>query len=95
MRNYRRTFGEHFSEGARRLWMVAEREGLTHRALRARIARGFDVTRWLYGDVVPPVAALVRIQDLWAIPVATWLQPPSEPFTLPAMRDQATGTEGP
>jgi hypothetical protein len=89
VRAHRRELGERFSEGARQLWLVVEREGLTHKRLRERIGRGFDVTRWLYGDSVPPVAALVRIEELWGIRVALWLQKPRHRFVPPAVRKAA------
>lgn len=86
---YRRHLGKRFSEGARLLWAVVARERLSVRAVRAKIGSGGDVTRWLYGDSLPPFAAIMAIARIWKIGAETWLQPPKRPFTVPALRKAA------
>jgi len=99
VRNHRREMGPRFSEGARLLWQAAVfRDRLTMRQIRDRLGGTSDVPRWLYGDRVPVLRALMRIHKLWKIPVTAWAEPPKKPFVPPALREEyardATGTEG-
>ena len=94
VRSYRRSLGPRFSEGARLLWVELERRGESMRDLRRRIGVGADITRWLYGDAIPPLAAIVRMDKLFGIPARAWLQPAKRAFIPPAARASRTGTDG-
>lgn len=88
MRNYRRTLGARFSEGARLLWGVLAERSLTIAAAASQLGwvRG-NLSRMLYGDSIPGVGALVEVEATFGVPVARWAEPPSVPFVPPAMRD--------
>lgn len=80
------SLGPKFSEGARLLWaVVRERDG-NQAAVQREIGCGDGViSRWLYGDVTPRLSALVKVRELYAIPVESWEQKPTRPFKPPAL----------
>lgn len=91
MRHYRRHIGKKFSEGARLLWQAIEREDLTFRAAAQRVG-ALNVARWLYGDILPPLPAMVQMAKVFNIPIETWLQKPHRPFKPPAARARLART---
>jgi hypothetical protein len=79
-----------FSEGARQLWGVIFDRQLGLNELARVIRRASDpigdVPRWIYGDKIPPLWALARIEELFGIPPALWLKKPRRTFVPPARR---------
>lgn len=94
MRNYRRTVGKCFSEGARLTWAELARR-------RMNIASGAKLLGWhrgqfsraLYGDGVPGIHLLSHVKRVFGVAPEAWAEPPSDAFIPPAMRE-ATEEEG-
>ena len=78
--------GPHFSEGARLLWLLMERQGWTQSELRRRLCAHLgEVTRILYGDRFPRLAVAAEAERL-GVHVAAWQQKPRLRFVPPAAR---------
>lgn len=77
----RQTLGARFSEGARLLWLALAKDGIEHAAAAKRL--GIDravFSRLIYGDAVPPIAVLARVDEEFRIAPASWAKPPTTPF---------------
>lgn len=86
----RTTLGPRFSEGARLLWEAMEHRGWTQGQLRKELGVTTGrVSRWLYGDLRPPLTVAVSISKKLHIPEEAWMQSPSVDFVVPARRSAA------
>ena len=90
----RTTLGPSFSEGARLLWGVLLRRGLSQVDLAAMLrdpngvpVKQSTVNRWLYGERRPSLGIVVQFADLFRIPARAWSLKPSRRFVLPAAKD--------
>ncbi len=94
----RQTLGEHFSEGARQLWLkMQERDWSQTRLKRELGAKDGYVSRWLFGDRKPGLKNAMRIFEVLGIAPTLWDQPPAKAFSPPAPVDDslaATGADG-
>lgn len=79
----RRHLGPKFSEGARLLWAVLGRLN-SQEAVRERIdcSQGL-VNRWLYGDRLPGLSYVFKLEDAFGIPCRAWMLKPAKRFSLP------------
>src|ERR1051325_4371784 len=83
----RSELGEHFNEGALRMWSLLETNGWGFQELTTRLgcATGL-VTRWLYGDQRPGRAWSNKIETVFGVPHNAWDQEASVSFVPPAAR---------
>lgn len=94
-------FGDHFSEGARQLWLalpkLEKRWGLVGASsVREELQRQIGASRgtlskYLYGDRRPNLSHAVALHTLAGIAPRLWDEKPAKEFTLPAV-EAATGT---
>lgn len=80
----------HLTDGVPLLKAAMAREGLSNADLeRAVDAEGSGlITRWLKGDRRPGLQHAVKLRDLLAIPVDSWLDP-DERIAIPACAESA------
>lgn len=72
------------NEGSRLLWAVIQKVG-SQRALSVALGIGNGmVGRWLRGDQKPTTRTRILLADRYAIPIASWDESPTVPFSLPA-----------
>lgn len=86
MRFWRRTLGDAFSEGSRRLWAAADELGGVEATAAKLGTQGNQLSKWLYGDRRPSIEWAVRIQDILGIPAVEWARPATASFIPPAAR---------
>lgn len=85
----RQLLGDHFSEGARLLWVALESRGWSQGQMAKAIsAKGGVVPRWLYGDTKPSWTWAVTLRETFEIPLEAWTMQPTEPFVPPAARSE-------
>ena len=81
----RTELGPVFSVGARKLWTVLEREGLSQGKAEKLLgvqSRGL-LNRWLYGLRRPGLLSALEMQSRWDIDPATWHMPFEGEFVPP------------
>jgi len=84
MRENRTDLGIHFSEGARRLWLVLKERGPQSKlAAELSVSTG-QLTHWLYGDRRPNAKSAAKIQAALDIPAGLWGTDPLGKFEAPA-----------
>lgn len=91
-KTHRQSLGDHFSEGARVLWVSMGREKLSQEGLRRRLnehrdadrpmARGV-INRWLYGDRKPDGEGRGMLFKSLGIDPSLWECEPRKPFAPP------------
>ena len=87
MRLQRRTVGTHFSEGARQTWAAIDRKGWSHAQLAEAIGKSQSlVHRWLYGDALPDLLSVIKIEKLLRVRCLLWAMPAKNHFIPPAAR---------
>lgn len=92
----RTKLGDHFSEGARLLWLAMESRGWSQgQVAKAIEAKSGVVPRWLFGDTKPSWDWAVILRDTFEIPLEAWTLPPTQEFIPPAARELDSAPELP
>lgn len=85
-RPHRTNFGNHFNEGARRLWKCLASNDESQTLLASEIGVSVGVlSRWLYGDRKPSRESASKIEARLGIPATAWDAKAKRGFSLPAV----------
>ena len=89
---HRTDLGEHFNEGARRLWLAMAKRHETAEDVTRKlgVARGM-VGRWLYGDRRPDRLSTQKLVEKYRIPATAWDSPPEVAFEIPENEPRKAG----
>lgn len=87
MANHRTELGEHFSEGARLLWVGAEERSWSQRRLGRELgAYEGEIMGVLYGDKRPRIEIVAAAERVLGTPASAWVSKPLKAFDPPAAR---------
>jgi ribosome-binding protein aMBF1 (putative translation factor) len=82
----RTKIGDKFSEGSRRLWVEMTRRSWEQSDLAGYLDDPLStVHKWLYGDSVPSLSSLEKIERKLGIDAMLFARKPTRPFELPAV----------
>jgi ribosome-binding protein aMBF1 (putative translation factor) len=82
----RTKLGDKFSEGSRRLWVEMTRRSWEQSDLAGYLDDPLStVHKWLYGDSVPTLSSLKKIEHKLGIDAMLFAQDPIRPFRPPAV----------
>lgn len=88
----KKLLGRHFSEGARRLWLIMRWRAWSQKELAEALGKHTSViNRWLYGEHVPDLGSALLIHRVLGVPPPTWAQHPDRPFILPVILQSLGG----
>lgn len=82
--------GDHVSRGVERLWAALRRKKWTQGELARELGcHSGLVNKWMHAIQRPSLPFALRLEEVLAIPAASWGEPPTAGFEL-----KTTGTEG-
>jgi transcriptional regulator with XRE-family HTH domain len=89
----KKLLGRHFSEGARRLWLIMRWRAWSQKELAEALGKHTSViNRWLYGERSPDRESALLIHKVLGIAPIAWDQHPAQPFTLPSVLESIGGS---
>jgi transcriptional regulator with XRE-family HTH domain len=85
-RTHRTTVGEHYNEGARRLWKAIVRDGIRQADVAARLeCDPGALNKWLFGQQRPSAKSRYKVQDEFGIEPRLWDEDPKGPCPIPSV----------